>query len=125
MDKSTNTVTFNNQNTKKKKALMIIILCLILIVSFFSLKLVYHRQNITLQSTWKSEKTGQILKFTSNNHVDFKGNLPYGIYHIISPNKMEYTVNEKTFLTFYKIEDSKLYWGLDENELECFEWVSN
>lgn len=125
MSKSTNTITFHKQNSRRKRVTMIIVCCLILIISFLLLKEVYHQQNITLQSTWQSEETGQVLTFTSKGEVILRGDLPSGIYHIISPNKLEYTVDGKTFLSIYKIEDKKLYWGLNENELECFDWVSH
>lgn len=80
-------------------------------------------QNTTLQSTWRSEETGQVLTFNENNQVKLEGHLPDGIYHILSPNTMEYTTDGKTFRMVYHIEDNKLYWGIDENHLECFEKV--
>ena len=83
----------------------------------------YNMQNISLQNTWCSEETGQVLTFTEDERVEFKGNLPSGIYHILSPKNMEYTIDGKTFQMIYYIKDSKLYWGTDENHLECFKRV--
>lgn len=80
----------------------------------------YTIQNVSLQSTWRSEETGQVLTFTKDERVEFRGNLPNGIYHILSPKTMEYTVDGKTFQMIYHIEDYKLYWGTDEEHLECF-----
>lgn len=80
----------------------------------------HNQQNIVLQSTWRSEETGQVLTFNENNHVEFEGDLPDGIYHILSPNTMEYTIDDKTFKMFYHIEENKLYWGIDETHLESF-----
>lgn len=125
MGKSTGTKVFPGEDTRRKRLTVIIVFCLILVISFLLLKIVYDYQNITLESTWQSEETGQVLTFTSTGKVVLQGKLPNGIYHIISPNKMEYTVDGKTFLTIYRIEDKKLYWGIDENKLECFDWVSH
>lgn len=80
----------------------------------------YNIQNVTLQNTWRSEETGQILTFNENEQVEFEGNLGDGIYHILSPNTMEYTIDGKTFKMIYRIEKNKLYWGIDEEHLECF-----
>lgn len=124
MYKSGPNIKHRRQNANKKKALVIIGLCITIIVCFVILKLTYKRQNITLQGTWQSEETGQILTFTSDGNVDIKGNLSNGIYHIISPNTMEYTVDGKTFQMIYHIEDRKLYWGLDEMSLESFQLIS-
>ena len=80
---------------------------------------------MTLQSIWQSEETGQVLSFSPDGTVLFSGNLPSGIYHIISPNMMEYTINEQTFQMIYQIKDQKLYWGLNETSLETFRWLGN
>ena len=80
----------------------------------------HNIQNLILQNTWRSEETGQVLTFTDDNLVEFDGNLPDGIYHILSPNTMEYTIDNKTFKMIYQIEENKLYWGIDESNMECF-----
>lgn len=113
----------SNQN--KKKPLILIALCLILAICFSFLKIMYNRQNITLQNTWQSTETGQILSFNVDGSVDIKGKPLNAIYHIISPNRMEYTVDGKTFQMIYRIEDAILYWGLSEMSLERFELITN
>lgn len=124
MYKSGFNVKHRRQNANRKIALVIIGLCGIIIVCFAILKLAYRRQDITLQNTWQSKETGQILTFTSDGNVNLKGDLPNGIYHIISPNTMEYTVDGKTFQMIYRIVDRTLYWGLDEMSLESFQLIS-
>lgn len=113
----------SNQN--KKKTLILIALCLILAICFIFLKIMYNRQNITLQNTWQSTETGQILSFNVDGSVDIKGKSLNSVYHIISPNRMEYTVDGKTFQMTYRIEDTTLYWGLSEMSLERFELITN
>lgn len=100
-------------------------LCLVIILSFLILKVIYSHQNLSLESTWQSEETGQVLTFLSNGNVELNGNLPIGIYHIISPNKMEYTIEGHTFITIYEIKNKKLYWGIDEASLEAYKWLRN
>jgi len=85
----------------------------------------YKRQNIALQNTWLSKETGQILSFNTDGSVDIKGKSLSGMYHIISPNTMEYTVDGKTFQMIYHIVDTTLYWGLNDLSLECFELIKN
>ena len=113
-------MTSNRNNIQKKLILAIFILLLVVIICFLVLKFMHDIQNLTLQNTWRSEETGQVLTFTHDNLVEFDGNLPDGIYHILSPNTMEYTIDNKTFKMIYQIEKNKLYWGIDESNMECF-----
>lgn len=113
------------QNQNKKKVFISIGVCLILAICFILLKVMYTRQNVTLQNTWQSKETGQILSFNANGSVDIKGKSSDGIYHIISPNTMEYTVDGKTFEMIYHIVDRTLYWGLNDASLESFQLVTN
>lgn len=128
MYKARSQSTFYNKYSKRnrrKKILIVILLFLSVIFSFFVLKNISNYQNMTLQSIWQSEETGQVLSFSPDGTVLFSGNLPSGIYHIISPNMMEYTINEQTFQMIYQIKDQKLYWGLNETSLETFRWLGN
>ena len=124
MYKSSSRIIRKKQNTNKKK-LFLIGLCLILVLSFILLKLMYRHQNVTLQNTWQSKETGQIISFNMDGTVDIKGKSLSGIYHIISPNTMEYTVGGRTFQMIYRIVDASLYWGLNDTSLERFELITN
>ena len=110
----------SNRKIQKKIILAICGLTAIFILCFLVLKFMYTIQNTTLQSTWRSEETGQVLTFTNDNLVQFEGDLSSGIYHILSPGTMEYTIDGKTFQMLYRIEKNKLYWGIDEAHLESF-----
>lgn len=92
----------------------------ILILSFFSLAFVKSYETPTLLGRWISEETGTILEFTSKGTVIIKDSTMKGIYHIISPDTMEYTINDFSFIMSYAIEGRNLYWGIDENHLESF-----
>ncbi|MBE6023477.1 MAG: hypothetical protein E7231_09620 [Cellulosilyticum sp.] len=113
-------MTRGKWNIQTKIIGVICALILIFICCFFMLKFMYNMQNTTLQSTWKSDETGQILSFTPDNRVVFDGGSSNGIYYILSTDTMEYTIEGQTFQMMYYIKDQKLYWGIDKNHLECF-----
>ena len=92
----------------------------LLVISFFCLAFLKQKEAITLVHTWQSEETGEVLTFTKDGKVTFKNNLPEGVYRIISPNTIEYTVGNMSFQMIYTIEDDKLYWGIDQEHLEIF-----
>lgn len=113
------------KKSSKKYIKMGIGLCIILVVCFILLKIMYINQNVTLQNTWQSKETGQIIRFDDKGYVSIKGKSSSGIYHIISPNTMEYTIDGKTFEMKYHIVDRTLYWGLSDRSLESFQLVMN
>ena len=113
------------KKSNKKYIKMGIGLGIILIICFISLKIMSISQNVTLQNTWQSKETGQIVRFDDKGKVMIKGKSSSGIYHIISPNTMEYTIDGKTFEMKYHIVDQTLYWGLSDRSLESFQLVIN
>lgn len=96
------------------------VLTVFLVGCFCILKLTYLSQNAVLQSKWRSEETGQVLTFTEDNKVKLENSKATGIYYIRTPEKMEYTIEGKSFQMIYRIDGNKLYWGLDSENLECF-----
>lgn len=114
-------VTRIKKSTVKKIIWTLAILCLGIILCFCALGFIYSLQDASLQNTWKSDETGKVLTFTEDEYVEFKDiSSKKGIYHILSPNTMEYTIDGKTFKMNYYIEESKLYWGIDQEHMECF-----
>ncbi len=110
------------RNTRSFKK-PIIILCLITFlfgVGFVTLKITTQNQEVVLVGNWQSSETGKIVCFTNENSICFDDRSPSGTYRIISPNTIEYTIENMTFKMIYRIEDKKLYWGLNEENLECF-----
>ena len=67
-------MTSNRNNIQKKLILAMFILLLVVIICFLVLKFMHNIQNLTLQNTWRSEETGQVLTFTDDNLVEFDGN---------------------------------------------------
>ncbi len=108
-----------------KKIISIVALVIIIGGSFTILKLIGKKNNVDLTSTWQSTQTNQILTFKKDGTVDLVGNVPNGVYTIIKPNQMEYTVDGKTFVMSYEIKDGMLYWGLNKDKLESFKWISD
>ena len=92
----------------------------LLVISFFCLAFLKQKEAITLVHTWQSKETGEVLTFTKDGKVTFKNNLPEGVYRIISPNTIEYTVGNMSFQMIYTIQDNKLHWGIDQEHLEIF-----
>lgn len=112
-------ITSIKKSTVKKIIGALVILFLGIILCFCALGFIYSLQDASLQNTWKSDETGRILTFT-DEYVELKGVSSKGMYHILSPNTMEYTINGKTFKMNYYIEENKLYWGIDQEHMECF-----
>lgn len=114
-----------NRYTKKnqwqlKTILMLVFIVGVLVVSFFVLDFTADYENPTLVGKWVSTETGATIKFTADEHVNLSTSTLTGTYHIISPNTMEYTIDGLTFTMIYRIEDRYLYWGINEETLECF-----
>ncbi|OOB77688.1 MAG: hypothetical protein BEN19_01435 [Epulopiscium sp. Nuni2H_MBin003] len=90
------------------------------ILLFFSGYYLYNYFNPTIYGAWRSTSTDQIVEFRRNGEVII-GNTDYIAYiEVISPTKMRYIVDNKTFEMYYQIEGRKLYWGLDIDDLEEF-----
>ncbi|WP_054742977.1 hypothetical protein [Cellulosilyticum ruminicola] len=115
----------NNMYTKKnhiwfKAILMLAFIAGVLVASFFILNFTAAYEQPTLVGTWVSTETDASVKFTEDEHVKLSTSTLIGTYHIISPNTMEYTIDGLTFIMSYHIEGRYLYWGMDEETLECF-----
>lgn len=114
-----NKYTKKNQ-TQLKIVFMLVFIVGVLAVSFFVLDFTSTYENPGLVGKWVSTETGESIKFTEDEHVKLSSSTLTGTYHIISPNTMEYTIDGLTFTMFYRIEDRYLYWGMNEETLECF-----
>ena len=113
--------TLHKKRKPRYKGIVVLLVVLgVLSLSFLSLAFLKQEESITLVHTWQSEETSQILTFTEDGKVLFKNNLPEGTYRIISPNTLEYTVEGMSFQMIYAIEENKLHWGIDKENLEIF-----
>lgn len=110
------------RQSRYKSLMAILLVVVILIISFLSLAFLKQKEAIGLVGTWVSEQTGVVLTFTQEGKVLFKDHQSEAIYRIISPNTIEYTVDNMSFQMIYSIEDDKLHWGVDEQHLETFSW---
>lgn len=120
MGKSIYLQPHNSKKTNVRYLILILLMLLFLIVAFGILYWTNKNEAPSLTHKWQSDETGVILTFTNEGTVTFENNLPNGSYHIMSPNTMEYTIDNKTFLMFYRVEKDKLYWGINEEALESF-----
>ena len=114
---------YNLYRKKKKQSKYIIvstIISLFLISSIFLINIFSNIDRDSLIGKWKSELTNQVVYFTSDGEVKLDSTDITGTYHIISPNTMEYTISDMSFEMMYKIDDNKLYWGVDESKFEVF-----
>lgn len=111
----------NKKRKSRCRGIIIILLVIALLsISFLCLAVLKQKETTSLVGTWTSEETGVVLTFTKEGKVTFKDNLSQGIYRIISPNTIEYTIDNMSFEMFYTIEEGKLYWGIDEENKETF-----
>ncbi len=113
-------ISKKKRQPRYKGAIAILIITGLLTISFLCLAFLKQKEAISLVGTWASEETGVVLTFTKDGKVTFKNDLPEGIYRIISPNIIEYTIENMSFQMIYTIEDGKLHWGVDEEHLETF-----
>lgn len=104
----------------QKKLWMLLLIVSVLAVSFLTLGSMNDYENPSLIGKWLSTETGSTVKFTEDERVVLSASSLTGTYHIISPNMMEYTIDGLTFTMSYRIEGRYLYWGINDEALECF-----
>lgn len=115
------TYTSNKKRQSRYKGIILLILVIgFLSISFLCLAVLKQKETTNLVGTWTSEETGVVLTFTKEGKVIFKDNLSQGIYRIISPNTIEYTVDNMSFEMLYTIEEGKLHWGINKENMETF-----
>jgi hypothetical protein len=93
---------------------------MLLLISFLSISSLKSYNKPTLIGKWKSLETGEEVFFTENGEVTFTNTSKSGRYTILSSSKMEYTIDNKTFIMYYVLDGRNLSWGLDEEKLEIF-----
>ena len=104
----------------QKKLWMLLLIISVLAVSFLTLGSMNNYENPSLTGKWISTETGATVKFTQDERVILSASPLTGTYHIISPNTMEYTIDDLTFTMSYRIEGRYLYWGMNDEAQECF-----
>lgn len=77
--------------------------------------------NPPLHGTWKSQETGESIKFNKNgtvkiNHVEY---VPE--YEILSATRMQYNIQDKQFEMAYRLDGRILEWGMSPEQMETFE----
>lgn len=100
--------------------IFIIALIMLLFICFVSFSSLKNYNSPTLIGKWESLETGEEVSFSNNRLVTFKNTSKTGQYTILSPTKMEYTIDNKTFIMYYALDGRNLSWGIDENKLELF-----
>lgn len=76
--------------------------------------------NPSLEGTWQSIDTGEMITFSKDGEVKVKDSTYIPKYEVVSPNKMQYTIEDKDFTMQYFIEGRILKWGIEGQELEEF-----
>lgn len=103
-----------------KKLVLFSLMLILLVMSFISLYSLKNYENPPLVGKWTSLETGEEISFTDNGIVKFKSTAKTGTYTLISASKMEYTIDNKTFVMYYHLEGRNLSWGVDNESLEQF-----
>lgn len=109
-----------NRFSAYKNLIFIVTLVMLLLICFLSFSSLKNYNNPTLVGKWKSLETREEVFFTDNGLVTFKNTSKTGKYTILSPTKMEYTIDNKTFIMYYVLDGRNLSWGVDEDKLELF-----
>ncbi|PHV70662.1 hypothetical protein CS063_09015 [Sporanaerobium hydrogeniformans] len=92
----------------------------IIFIGYWMLSASENYSTPTLVGKWKSQETGHTITFTEEGEVLKEGKTLLGTYHILSPNQLEYQIDDKTFVMIYQIEGRELSWGETTSSLEVF-----
>ncbi|MDF2877277.1 MAG: hypothetical protein K0S30_373 [Clostridia bacterium] len=103
-----------------KKLVLLSMIVILFVISFISLYSLKNYKNPPLVGKWTSLETGEEISFTTSGLVKFKNTSKTGTYTLISTSKMEYTIDNKTFVMYYYLEGRSLSWGVDNDSLEKF-----
>lgn len=112
----------NKRHLKRKIHYGRVVICLVISVVVGSgiLYGVQQYNNPTIFGKWQSEETNYSVDFNENGTVVLEKSEYNPTFAIISPNKMNYTIDEKVFEMYYHIDGRTLYWGQTEDTLETF-----
>lgn len=115
-----------SRNTTRKKIRRYNTLRILTVGLFFifitvgTLYSVEKYSNPNLEGKWKSEETGEVIKFTKKGTIELENGAYFPKYTVLTPNKMKYTIDDKDFMMQYEIEGRILKWGLEGQDLEEF-----
>lgn len=114
-------ITYKKYNKSPRSLKQMILVTVILIgCGTGSLYLIDTYNNPNLYGKWISTETLEEVVFNRDGTVTLK-DAPYiPKFQIIAPDKMLYTIEDKEFDTYYKLEGRSLYWGLSKEQVEVF-----
>lgn len=115
------TKNFIRKKARKYNAFRIV--AAVVFVTFIAVGALYgteHYNNPALYGKWQSIETGDVVEFRKNGTVVVDETKDNPEYEILSPNRMQYTVNDKDFVMQYNLEGRVLKWGIEGQELEEF-----
>ncbi|MGL4800581.1 MAG: hypothetical protein ACRCWY_14480 [Cellulosilyticaceae bacterium] len=73
-----------------------------------------------LYGKWQSEETKKIVKFNRDGTVVLEESDQSPTFKVLTPNKIRYEVEDKTFEMYYDLEGRALEWGMTEETIETF-----
>lgn len=95
-------------------------LACLLILFTLSIGILKQYQNPALYGKWLSKETGEVVEFKKNGTVILEGSKERPSYKIISSERMEYNVEDKTFQMKYALDGRTLKWGMTNDTMEIF-----
>ncbi|MHC1747042.1 MAG: hypothetical protein AB9856_01470 [Cellulosilyticaceae bacterium] len=98
----------------------IAILACLLVLFTLSIGLLKQYQNPGLQGKWLSKETGEVVEFKKDGTVVLEDSVERPSYKLISSERMEYNIKDKTFLMPYALQGRALKWGLNTETMEIF-----
>lgn len=109
-----------NKKTGKSLSRMIIGTILLIGVGSGSLYTIEQYNNPGLYGKWISTETREEIIFNEDGSVVVSEVIYMPEFELTAPNKMLYTIEDKTFETYYEIDGRSLYWGISKEHLEEF-----
>lgn len=110
----------NKKRTNKSISRMVIGTVLFIGLGAGSLYGIEKYNNPQLYGKWVSTETKEEIIFNENGTVTLNDIIYTPKFQVVSSNRMVYTVEEKTFETYYQLDGRSLQWGLSEKSMEQF-----
>ncbi|MGL4345529.1 MAG: hypothetical protein ACRCTE_10045 [Cellulosilyticaceae bacterium] len=108
---------------KKDKQPVVRLVGAILIITLLCIGTLYGYErysNPNLYGKWQSEETDEIVEFMRDGTIVLENSAQNAHYEMVTPGKMRYNIDGKTFDMNYKIQGRQLSWSVEGEDLEYF-----
>lgn len=109
-----------SKKTTQSLSRMIIGTVLLIGVGGCSLYTIEKYNNPSLYGKWISTETHEEIIFNEEGTVTVSEAIYMPEFDLTAPNKMLYTIEDKTFEMYYELDGRSLYWGISKDYMEEF-----